>query len=172
MKESPALASDSGRGRFYALLFCAAAFAYYSGGRLPPVVGTHFNAAGVATGFMPRSVYRYLAVAMVVIPPWLLAVMPALSLRNPRARINVPNSVYWLSPQRRPETVAVIVQEVRHFGELLLLFMCYAQWLVVRANRQQPPNLSSHWLLAGLVVFLALTARWASRFVGRFRLEG
>ena len=164
-------ASEPGLKRFYVLLACGVLFAYYTNERLPLLVATHFNSTGVATGFMSRTVYRYVAVVMVVLPPWFLAAMPALSLRNPRARINVPNSVYWLSPERRAATVALIVQQVRHFAELLLLFMCYAQWLVVRANEQQPPMLSSGWLLGGLVVFLALTARWASQFVGHFRLD-
>jgi MFS family permease len=163
---------DAGAGRFFwGLLACGVLFAWYSSGLLPPLVASHFNAAGTATGFLPRSVYRFAAVAMVLLPPLMLAFMPAWSLRNPRARINIPNSGYWLTPERRPETVQIIASECRGYGQMLMLFMCYVQWLVVRANQQPQPSLNSGWFLAGLVVFLGLTARWAGRFINRFRPE-
>lgn len=156
---------------FWTVLACGVLFAWYSSGMLPPLVASHFNAAGNATSFLPRSVYRYVAVAIVLLPPLFLAFVPAWNLRNARARINIPNSGYWLAPERRAETVQIIASECRRFGQMLMLFMCYIQWLVVRANQQPHPSLNSGWLLAGLVVFLALTARWASRFVNRFRPE-
>jgi uncharacterized membrane protein len=157
--------------RLVALEACAIAFVYYTCGLLPRVVASHFNGAGVATGFMPRAMYERIAIAIVLLPPVFLAVLPRLSLRNPNARINVPNREYWLAPERRAETVAIIAGACTRFAEMLIVFLCYAHWLVVRANGSTPSTLSSGWFLAGLVVFLAVVVWWTSRMVARFRLE-
>jgi hypothetical protein len=155
---------------FFAALTGAFLFVYYTGESLPEMVASHFSREGVATGFLPRAVYMRITLSTVLLPPMFLAVLPRLILRNPNARINVPNRDYWLAPERRERTVAIIVQQCTYFGVMLLLFLCYAHWLVVRANAAAPPTLSSGWILAGLVVFLGFTVRWATRMIGRFRL--
>ncbi|HEX4377617.1 MAG TPA: hypothetical protein VHZ99_10755 [Steroidobacteraceae bacterium] len=154
---------------FMVLLAGALVFTWQTGNMLPAVVASHFDRAGVATGYLPRAVYRGAMIVMLVLPALLVVVLPRLSLKRPDARINVPNREYWLAPERRAQTVAIIVQRCTQFGMLLILFLCYAHWLVVHANREQPPTLSSSWLLGGLVVFLGLTARWAAACIGYFR---
>ena len=146
-------------------------FTWYTGNLLPEMVASHFNRAGVATSFLPRSVYRTVMLLMLLMPALFLVVLPRVSLRRPGARINVPNRDYWLAPERRAQTVALITQRCAQFGGMLMAFLCYAHWLVVHANRQQPPTLSSGWLLGGLVVFLGLTARWAGGFIAYFRSD-
>ena len=154
---------------FLATLAGGFLFVYYTSGSLPEVVASHFNREGVATGFLRRAIYLRITFGMVLLPPIFLVVLPRLSLRNPKVRINVPNRDYWLAPKRRERTVAIIAQQCTYFGVMLLLFLCYAHWLVVRANAIVPPRLSSGWILAGLAVFLGFTVRWATRMIGRFR---
>ena len=144
------------------LLAGALVFTWQTGNLLPAMVASHFDRAGVATGYLPRAVYRGAMIAMLLLPALFVVVLPRLSLRRPGARINVPNREYWLAPERRAQTVAIIVRRCTQFGVLLILFLCYAHWLVVQCESQQPPTLSSDWLLVGLVVFLGLTARWAA----------
>lgn len=151
------------------MLVGAMLFVYYTSGSLPEVVASHFNRAGDPTGFVPRALYLQITLGIVLLPPIFLVLVPRLSLRNPKARINLPNSDYWLAPERREQTVAIIAQQCTHFAVMLLVFLCYAHWLIVRANASVPPTLSSGWILAGLVVFLGLTVRWATRMIGRFR---
>ncbi len=162
-------AQDRSLSAFLVLLAGALAFTWQTGNLLPAVVASHFNRAGMATGYLPRAVYRGAMIAILLLPTLLVVVLPRLSLRRPGARINVPNQEYWLAPKRRAQTVAMIVGRCTQFGVLLILFLCYAHWLVVSANRHQPPALSSDWLLIGLVVFLGATARWAAAFIGQFR---
>jgi len=137
---------------------------------MPDLVASHFNGAGVATGFVPRIVYERILIGLLLLPPILLVVLPRLSLRNPNARINLPNREYWLAPERRAETVAIVAGGCTRFAMMLVIFLCYAHWLVVRANATSPPTLSSAWFESGLVVFLVLTLWWARRMVTRFRL--
>lgn len=153
------------------LTVCAVAFVYETCRSLPQWVASHFDAAGVATGFVQRSVYEPVAIGMVLLPPILLGLIPRLSLRNPTARINVPNPQYWLAPERRAETITMIERECASFGCMLLLFLCYAHWLVVHANQSVPASLPSVWLVVGLVVSLGYTVRWTIILLGRFRVD-
>jgi hypothetical protein len=162
---------DRSLSSFLTLLAGALAFTWYTGNLLPAVVASHFDRTGMATGYLPRAVYRGAMIAVLLLPALLVVALPRLSLKRPDARINVPNREYWLAPERRAQTVATIVRRCTQFATLLILFLCYAHWLVVSANRQQPPTLSSDWLLIGLVVFLGLTARWAAAFIGEFRAD-
>jgi hypothetical protein len=154
---------------FYAMLAGALLFTYYTSASLPDVVASHFNSAGLATGFLPRRLYITVAMAMVLLPPIPLVLLPRRSLRNPNARINVPNPSYWLAPQRRGQTVDIITRSCTQFAQMLLVFLCYVHWLLVRANHSVPPTLSSGWFLAGLVAFLGLTVAGCGRLIARFR---
>jgi hypothetical protein len=155
---------------FYATLAAALMFVYYTSKSLPSVVASHFNSFGVATGFLPREIYVPVMLGVVLLPPIFLVLIPRLALRNPNARINVPHRDYWLAPERRQQTVEIISQQSTHFAVMLVLFLCYSHWMVVHANSSSPPSLSSGWLLAGLVVFMGLTVRWATRLIARFRV--
>ena len=57
------------------------------------------------------------------------------------------------------------------FSTLLLVFLCYVHWLVVRANRGVPPHLDETWFLAGLALFLATAIIGTMGFLRRFRRD-
>jgi hypothetical protein len=160
---------DNSLKNFFLTLGGALIFVYYTSRLLPETVASHFNRAGTATGFLPRSAYVGITLLIVALPPLFLVLLPRLSLRRPGVRINLPNRDYWLAPERRERTVALLERQLTQFGVMLLLFLCYGHLLVVRANSSVPPTLSSGWLLAGLVVFLGMTVRWATRLIGNFR---
>jgi hypothetical protein len=162
----------SGRGIITALLLaCAVAFIWISSGTLPDTVASHFAASGIATGFLPRSLYLRLTLILVVLPPLGMNVLASLSLRNANARINLPNRDYWLTPDRRPESVEFVRRHVARLGVMLIVFFCYVHWLVVRANALAPPVLSSPWFITGLVALLASAVIWVTIFLRRFRID-
>lgn len=136
---------------------------------LPTVVASHFGASGNANGFMPRAGYVVFMLVMVIGVPGFLAVVPLRAFHNPQARINLPHRAYWLAPERRVETIAVLSSQARRFSLMLLVFLCYVHWLVVQANKMVPPTLSSLAMMAGLVVFLVGTLVWVVLLIGRFR---
>jgi hypothetical protein len=162
--------SDRSLKNFYVILAGALVFLYITGKSMPQMVASRFDAAGMATGHMPRATYLIVMLIVVLLSPIFLVIMPRIALRNPHARINVPHRDYWLAPERRAQTVEIISQHTTRFAGVLVVFLCYAHWLVVHANSSSPPTLSSAWLLAGLVVFMGLTVRWAFQLMGRFRV--
>jgi serine/threonine-protein kinase len=162
---------DNSIAAFVALLVAALVFVYYTSGSMPKIVASHFSSSGDATGFLPRTLYVQLTLAVVLLPPVFLVYLPRRTLRRPKARINLPNRDYWLAPERRAHTIEVLARQCTRFGEMLLVFLCYAHYLVVRANAQTPPRLATGWFLAGLVVFLGFTVLWAARLIARFRID-
>ena len=55
------------------LIVAAAAFVLASSRWLPPVVASHFDAAGNANGAMPRHIYTLIMTALIVVAPGVVA---------------------------------------------------------------------------------------------------
>ena len=154
---------------FALLLACAAAFVWLTALSLPAVVASHFEGDGYANGFMSRGAYVGFTLAFVVGLPALLLLLSHFAFGRPGARINLPNREYWLSPERRDETVSTLRGGLRQFMAMLVVFLCYVHWLVVRANQTSPPRLSTPWMIGGLVAFGAFALVWTRRLLRRFR---
>jgi Domain of unknown function (DUF1648) len=160
---------QKGSRLFLAFVACAAIFVWFTGSALPGLVASHFGSAGTPNGFMPRGVYIAFMLVFVIGLPLLLVLVTSFALGRPNARINLPNRDYWLAPERRAETIDFLRASLRWFGALLVAFLCYAHWLVVRANESQPVQLAQSWFIGGLVVFLIGTFIWLRVLLGRFR---
>lgn len=150
------------------LIGAAVVFIFWSSRRLPDLVAAHFDSAGRTNGHMPRALYLALMLLVTAVVPLLLVVLPRRALAGSVERINVPNRAYWLAPERRAQTVAFLSRQMALFAAFVVLFLCYVQWLVVRANALAPPTLNSRALLAGLAVFLGCTFSWTLRVMRRF----
>src|SRR5689334_11822606 len=154
---------------FLALVAIGAVFVWYSTLRMPAVVASHFVASGVANGFMPRERYLPLMMGVTILLPLLVTLPLSIGLNNPKLKINLPHRDYWLAPERREETIAFVRQQMMRFAIALLLFVCYAHWLVVKANEHSPPTFSSVSMASGLLVFAAYVIIWIALYFTRFR---
>jgi uncharacterized membrane protein len=152
-----------------ALIACAAAFVVISSRSLPALVATHFDAAGRANGYLSREPYIALMLLISVVVPLLVVIIPGRLFSHPDVRINLPNREYWLAPERRAQTLRFLSRQSSIFAWAVVIFLCYAQWLVVRANALHPPTLDSQAFLTGLALFLVYTLLWVVRLVRRFR---
>lgn len=152
-----------------ALIACAAVFIGLSSRALPTLVAAHFDAAGHANGYLRRGPYVAILLLITVVVPLLVVIIPSRALSHPDARVNLPNRDYWLAPERREATVRFLSRQMVLFAWLLVVFLCYTQWLVVRANALTPPMLDSRAFLTGLVLFLACTLFCIVRLARRFR---
>ncbi|HKT72089.1 MAG TPA: DUF1648 domain-containing protein [Steroidobacteraceae bacterium] len=147
----------------------AAVLVLFSSQRLPDIVASHFDSAGRPNGSMPRATYVGCMLLFTVGLPLLVVFSSRRALRNPHARINVPHAQFWLGHERRASTVGYIMDAMAVFGSLLVTFLAYVNWLVVRANAESPPLLPSAWFLCGLGAFFLATLVWIVRLVGHFR---
>jgi transcriptional regulator with XRE-family HTH domain len=145
-------------------------FALWLGSGLPPVVASHFGAAGDANGWMRRD-------AFVGVMCFLLGVVPSLALwgmtrvlRRGRT-LRIPDAAYWLADGRRPATERWLRGHFALFCAGLPVFLAWIFWLVARANRGAPahPTLDTGAMLASLAVFLGATAVWVAMLNRHFR---
>ena len=151
------------------LIGLAAGFIWHTGRSLPQSVASHFDFSGAPNGFTSRLFYVRSMLAFAVVVPLLLNFAMSRLLRIPNARINMPNRDYWLAPERRASTIALLLQLMNVFAALLVIFLCYVHWCVVRANLAQPPALHNTWFLSGFGVFMFSVIAWMVALRRRFR---
>lgn len=144
-------------------------FVLVSSGSLPETTASHFGSGGLANGFTSRGAYITLMAVMTGGIPLLVAGSVIAAMKVSGGSINLPNREYWLAPERRGETVTWLVRHTQMFAVVLLVFLCYVHWLVLRANAVQPPRLEEPLFVGGLVAFFALLAAWLIGLVLRFR---
>jgi len=163
---------DDGGGRLLVLAVAAAglAFALWLGGRLPPVVASHFGPGGDANGWMTRGQFTgVMCFVLGVLPPLMLWGMTRV-LRS-HGRLKIPDAAYWLAPSRRAATQRWLRRHFARFCAGLPVFLAWVFWLVAQANRGAParPSLDEGAMLAGLAVFLAATGAWVVALNRHFR---
>jgi hypothetical protein len=124
---------------------------------LPPVMASHFDAAGNPNGFLPRSAFFTIMAlacgAAVVIP----ALAPLLLRHIPASAINIPHRDYWLAPERRTDSVARLTHWLAWFPVPLATLFALTTELVIDANVRHTA-LNSGVLWTGLALFLASLA--------------
>jgi uncharacterized membrane protein len=153
---------------FIALLAFGILFVISTVSQLPPMVASHFDAAGQANAFMSRSGYARFILCLVLGLP--LAVVIILTSVYSRATdLKLPNRDYWLAPERIDRTRAFLVAHGVWFGSLLVVLACFVHWLELAANRVQPPHLSNSMFAAVMIAFLLATAAWIAALMVAFR---
>ena len=153
---------------FGALLLLAIVFMLGTARQLPPIVASHFDAAGYPNAFMPRAAYlRFVLLLGLGMPAAIVAILTAVYSRA--SNLKVPNRDYWLAPERIAGTRAFLVAHGVWFGSLMVVLICFMHWLELGANRRVPPHLSNEAFGLGMVVFLIGTALWIGTLMVAFR---
>jgi uncharacterized membrane protein len=143
---------------FLALVVAAIAQALWQHDRLPARVATHFDVAGRANGWMPRTGQTAWHIGMVLFLAGLLEGLAWLSPRLPHQYLNLPHRDYWLAPERRAGTQAWLAGLARLLGCGLMLFFLALFHLVYRANLDNTllPVAPVALLTAGLLLAVGL----------------
>jgi len=104
----------------------------------PDIMASHFNVQGNPDSFVPKpDFFGFQAQTMLVVLV-LSLVTQALPLILPAQWINMRNREYWLSPERREETVDRLSSFGAALFALILLGMQAAFELAVSANLHKP----------------------------------
>jgi uncharacterized membrane protein len=126
---------------------------------LPPLVASHFDAAGHPNAHMTREFYTKFIFAMGIGFP--LAMVALLNLIYSKASdMKLPNRDYWLAPERIAQTRSMLAAHGVWFGCLMIAMVCYVHWLELGAHRSAPPQLSNPMFMGGLFVFLGIAVGW------------
>ena len=141
----------------------------YAAGELPEHVASHFGFHGEANGWMSKEAdLIFMAVIGLGLPSFVIGLC-YLTRYLPSWMVNLPHREYWLAPERRSGTAQYLLKHSIWFASLILAFMTWVHLLVVSANKQPSPQLSTSLLLAGLFLFLIGLGIWAWRLLRHFR---
>ena len=156
-----------GQGLFYILAGGLIAMVLVTLGRLPPVVASHFDGAGIPNGWSSRPAYALLLVAIGVLLPLGMAGLIGGLTRSGPARLNIPARDYWSRPEHSPEAVRRVRAYMWWLGCVMAGAALLIHGLVLAAHAHQPPRLSSG---AFLFVFGAVLLGIVGWTVGWYRL--
>jgi len=138
---------------------------------LPDRVASHFGANGLANGFMARDAYVAFTIGIVVVPPALVGLAIALSMKYFPQFLNLPDRDYWLAPERRTATTEYLNGHSAWLVALLSVFALAIHLLVVRANHSVPAQLETAPFLALLLTFAVAMVVWIAALARRFRRD-
>ncbi|MBC8278281.1 MAG: DUF1648 domain-containing protein [FCB group bacterium] len=138
------------------------AFYYYS--MMPAMTAIQFGFDGQATGFAGKGVFLLITGGLHIFLTALFYFTPVLLNKIPREYINLPSKEYWFAPVRQVETTRKIGGEMCLFGTFTNVFLIFCSAMSYQANLTENKSLDTGMFLAGLVVYLAVTAFWAYRF--------
>lgn len=138
---------------------------YYS--VLPEIMASHFDGSGNPDGWMTKRFFFGFEATLLLFLLFIFTALPALLRRTPNRWINLPNKDYWLSADRRSETLAAVGRYHDWVSIALILLFITVNQLVFQANLNQTP-LSTGSVLLVLLLFFAFISGWIFLFVKRF----
>jgi uncharacterized membrane protein len=152
---------------FLALVAVAVAQMLYFYQRLPEAVASHFDGAGHANGWSSKPELFGLMFGMIVMIGLVFLVMPMSFSRMPRKWISMPNRDYWLSGDRRAETIRFIDEQCSWFGVVTLLLILASLQFTIDANLRPLPELPARFMWV-FWAYMGYTAVWTAHFVLHF----
>jgi uncharacterized membrane protein len=135
---------------------------------LPERMASHFGPSGNANGWMMKS--QFLSVYVVVMIPALILEfwVPRKIGRTAGNRLNLPNKDYWLTPERRAETLAYFEMFFAWYGCAFLALEVFAMGLGMRANFRDPPQLPPGPIVFVIVAFVLFNVAGVTAVVRKF----
>jgi uncharacterized membrane protein len=140
--------------------------------KLPAIVASHYNAAGIANGWMAKASFARFDVLVVTLMAGLFFVFPWMLGKIPASLWNLPNKDFWLADARRAETVRFMQGRLAVFGVAVqcVLLAIFQLGLEAAADKTNSIGTAAPvTILVGLVVFSAL---WSLGILRRFGKRG
>ena len=153
---------------FFSLALLGAVQYFYYAPRLPEIVASHFGRGGSVNGWETKTLFFSLELGSIVLATVISFGVPRMIGALPISMINLPNKEYWLSPERRDETLGYLQMHMMWFGCALLAFLLFVMELAFRANLLNPPRLNLAAFVPALMAFLVFVGISTIRLIVRF----
>ena len=142
------------------LLTCASiAFFVFFGRDFPPTMAVHFGLGGRANGYMDRVKFIVLGSFLsFMLPTFIVTMVGVMPRVLPLSMLSLPNKQYWLSPERREQTLDAMLWFGLWLGCLVQGFLMTVDIGIYRANLVQPPVLNAAGVAVGLPSLLFVLA--------------
>lgn len=149
------------------LLGIAATLVYHS--FLPDTVAIHFDFSGKADSWASRNANTLFWVlfflAMSAFFGW---IVPFLVKKLPKSLINIPHRDYWLSAERRDETIAKVEAKMHWFAAGLNVYIILIQAVIFYTIMSRAERLNVPIFLAIVTLFIAFVVVWLLKFIRTF----
>lgn len=136
--------------------------------RLPAVVPSHFDAAGVADGWMAKGSFLAFLAGVTVLYFGVFLAAVTLVRKAPESLINLPHKDYWMAPERAAATRRTVVRELFKMAAATQALHIVMTQLTVEVALGRRPGLGAIWWLA-LAAYLAILLWWIVALYRRFR---
>jgi uncharacterized membrane protein len=140
---------------FFMLIVLAAVQFFYYSPRLPEILASHFGRAGSVNASQTKTAFFSMELAIIGLATVVSFGIPRIIAAMPVSLINLPHKEFWLSSERRDETLAYIRVWTAWLGCALLAFLLFVMELVYRANLHTPPQLNMAAFMPALLAFVA-----------------
>jgi uncharacterized membrane protein len=140
--------------------------------KLPETIAMHFGPSGQANGWSGKAVFFpiYGAIEAAIVLAGLA--MAFFGERMPASFLNMPNRNYWLSPERRAESLSFFWTQTIWIEAITLAFLIVVAQVVFRANLAGgEPTLARDFVVV-VVLFVAAVVWQSARIVRRFSRSG
>ena len=152
---------------FWLLVVAAVLHMIYYYPLLPDRVASHFDAYGRPNGCSSKAVFFSIYAGVVALMAVLQTVTRLSFKRMPVSLVNLPNKDYWLSPERRAGSMAVLMKYMAGFWSATLLFLIGTMHLAIRANLGWTQGLGD-WFFVLLAGYILFTVGWSVSLIRRF----
>jgi len=132
----------------------------------PARVPSHFDASGRPNAWASRDEMFFLQVGVTLGLAALFIGIPRLLKSAPASMINLPNKGYWLSPERRDETMERLASSFEVFASATVLLLIAVFELTSLASRGG--NLATEYFLPVLLSYLVFSAGWTVALIRAF----
>ncbi|HBO42743.1 MAG TPA: hypothetical protein DD670_02150 [Planctomycetaceae bacterium] len=134
---------------------------------LPPQVISQFDVRGQAIGSMGRNAFVTVYAGITLGTALVILLFAASLPRLPNSMINLPNKDYWLAPERKKASAAILSGMMVWFGNatLVLSIACFHACFAATLGRASPP-----WLFPLILgIYLTYTLAWCICLIRQFR---
>jgi uncharacterized membrane protein len=154
---------------FILLLLLCIGHAMYYYPLLPDRVASHFGASGRPDAWSSKESFVKIYLIVVAVIALLFPGIGLILRKTPTSMMNLPNKDYWLSPERKDETIAILYRQFLWFGSatLLLLLDIFHQSFRVHLGKAQALDHP----IASIVVYVVFTTFWSIGLIMKFKLK-
>ncbi|MBM4152298.1 MAG: hypothetical protein FJ220_02090 [Kiritimatiellaceae bacterium] len=136
----------------------------------PGEVAIHFSTNGKPDDWAPSYVNTLITLGMNLILFVSFYLVPQLIHKTSARWISLPNKTYWLSPEHRARTNALVTQQMQQYGTFTFLFMLIVGLLALQANLSDPVRFREDLFWPPFGIYMAYTIFWTVRLCWIFRL--
>ena len=135
---------------------------------LPDIVGSHFDATSKVNGSSTKLSYFIVYFVSLAITSSFTLVLPLILKYLPTSTINLPHREYWLSDERREETLNFFNGHMSWFGVATVTLMIAIFHLTFLANLSSTKNFNVFMPSVLLGAFFLFMVGWVVVLIRRF----